>query len=229
MIMKNLSVPALPETDTRIYFVPEEGKHSPELLFFREEDVKDSGWKRASEKGRKVWSRIREYYEHYSIDLFAPDRFVRKLAHFKGITVVLNTPIDPAVVKARLKTIVKNRSYHHLRWLVIDSLLLPLTLLAVPLPGPNVFGYYLLLRIYTHWKSYRSASRTVLDGLNIEVDARAGDVKSLLLKSGDMRTALRELRSRYGLRALQEERFIPQREVFKEMLKRFRRRFVKAS
>ena len=225
--MKNLTLPARQETGARIYFVPEEGKGSPELLFFQEQDVQDSGWKRASEKGRKMWSRIREYYERYSIDLFAPDRFVRKLAYFKGITVVLNSPIEPAVVKARLKEIVRSRSYHHLRWLLIDCLILPLSLLAMPLPGPNVIGYYLLLRIYSHWKSYRSASLTVLDGVHIEVDARAGDVKSLLLKSRDIRTALKELRSRYGLRALQEERFIPQREVFQEMFKRLRRRFVR--
>ena len=227
--MKNSSLPAQQTPATKIYFVPEDGKNSPELLFFQEEDIQDSTWKRASEKGRKMWSRLREHYENYSLDLFAPDRFVRKLAYFHAITVVLNSPIEPSIVKARLKEIVRDRSYHHLRWLIIDCLVLPLTLLAVPLPGPNVFGYYLLLRIYSHWKSYRSASKTILDGLHIEVNSRAGDVKSLLLKSSDIRTALQELRRRYGLRALQEERFIPQREVLKEMLKRLRRRFVKSA
>ena len=39
--------------------------------------------------------------------------------------------------------------------LIGETLLLPLTALTMPLPGPNVFFYVLALLMITHWQSFR--------------------------------------------------------------------------
>jgi hypothetical protein len=194
----------------RLYLSAEEDQTTPELLFFEEEMIHDSSWRKASAKGRQLWERIKERYERVACEAFAGDRFVRRLYSFKKITVVLNRPIDPLLVRTKLKQMIRDRSYHHLRWMIIDLLLLPLSLFIMVVPGPNLIGYYLLFRIFSHWQSYRSASRTQLDQVDVCVDDRAQEVSALLRKTKDLKTGLMELRQKYGLRALQEHQFIPQ-------------------
>jgi hypothetical protein len=194
----------------RLYLRAEEDPLTPELLFFEEQIIHEPGWKKASEKGRELWQRLKERYERVACEAFAGDRFVRKLRSFRKITVALNRPIEPAEVRLKLKRMLRDRSYHHLRWLFIDLALLPLSAFIMIVPGPNLVGYYLLFRVFSHWKSYRSASQTDMDQVDICVDDRAQEVSAFLRKAKDLKTGLLELREKYGLRALQEHQFIPQ-------------------
>lgn len=212
------------EGTTLFYFPAMEIEHTPELLFFEENSIKESGWKKASQKGRQMWERIRERFESYSVELFASDRFVRKLYGFKNIKVILNRPVDPVVVKENLKRIFRDQSYHHLRWLIVDATILPFTIFLMPVPGPNVIGYYLLYRTYSHWKTYRAASRAKLEDLDVHVNDRAREVGSLFQKEKDVKSLLKELRQKYGLRAIQEQEFLPQRTALKDLWRRRKQR-----
>ena len=204
-----------------LYLAPEQNR--PELLLFDEDFITEPTWKRkASEKGREFFEKAKARYEQVTCDLFAGDRFVRRLGRFRKITVLLNQPVDPAVIRNRMTAMMRDRSYHHLRWLIVDVLLLPLSLLAMPIPGPNLIGYYLLFRVYSHWKAYRSASKTRLDEVDVQVSQQADEVRAAVRSSKDIRTALGELRSKYGLRALQEHEFIPQRTTIHEAWLRFK-------
>ncbi|HSE43566.1 MAG TPA: hypothetical protein VLH08_22590 [Acidobacteriota bacterium] len=206
-----------------VYLAAEEGKNT-ELLLFDERFIAEQSWKRkASEKSKKLIERLRARYDQVTCDLFASDRFVRRLQKLKKITIILNQPIDPALVRNRLKVMLRDRSYHHLRWMLIDALILPFTIVMMPVPGPNLIGYYLLFRVYSHWKAYRSASKTRLDEVDVEVSGKAGEVREALQRSKDIRTALHELRNRFGLRALQEHQFVPQSSTFREAWKNFRK------
>ncbi len=206
-----LQEPTIPdESIARLYLSDDEDEGTPELLFFEEQIIHDSGWKRASEKGRELLHRIKERYERIACEAFAGDRFIRRLQSFRKIHVALNRPIDPVIVRARLRQMLKDRSYHHLRWMIIDLLLLPLSLVIMIIPGPNVIGYYLLFRVFSHWRSYRSATRMQLNDVDVFVDSRAKEVSAFILKTKDLKLALTELRKKYGLRALQEHQFLPQ-------------------
>jgi Mitochondrial K+-H+ exchange-related len=191
----------------RLYLTTDE---KPELLFFEETILQDKGWRKASEKGRQLWQRLKERYERISCEAFAGDRFLRRLRSFRKITVALNRPIEPNVVREKLTQMIRDRSYHHLRWMIIDALLLPLSLFIMFLPGPNVIGYYLLFRVYSHWKSYRSAAQAQLDHVDVCVDDRAQEVSAFLRKAKDVKSGLIGLRQKFGLRALQEHQFVPQ-------------------
>lgn len=208
-----------------LYLAP--GQNEPELLFFDERLITEHSWKqKASEKGREFFEKAKARYEQATCDLFASDRFVRRLQRFRKITVLLNQPIDPAVIRARMKDMLRDRSYHHLRWLIVDLLLLPLSLILMPIPGPNLIGYYLLFRIYSHWKGYRSAAKTTLDEVDVKVSQQVDEVRAAMRSSKDVRTALHELRSKYGLRALQEHDFISQLSTFREAWLHFKKSFV---
>lgn len=210
-----------------LYFSPREGTGSPELLLFEERLIEDPA-SHVQEKDRSFWERWRERYEHFAVEKFAGDRFIRRLRHLKKITILLNKPIEPAIVKQRLNQILKDRSYHHLRWLIADILILPITLLVMPLPGPNVWGYYLLFRVYSHWKSYRSASQTKLEDVDVQVSNHAQEVNDYVRANIDIRTALRELRMKYGLRALQERQFIPASAFFHDGWSVLKHKFIRS-
>jgi hypothetical protein len=212
-----------------LYFSPKEGSGSPELLLFEQSLIEDSaGAGKLSDKKRGFLERWRERYEHFAVEKFAGDRFIRKLRHLKKITILLNKPVEPAIVKQRLNQILRDRSFHHLRWLVADTLLLPVTLLVMPLPGPNVWGYYLLFRVYSHWKSYRSASQTKLEDVDVQVSNHAQEVNDYVRANIDIRSALHELRMKYGLRALQERQFIPASAFLYEGWSHLKRKFVRS-
>jgi hypothetical protein len=50
----------------------------------------------------------------------------------------------------------------HLRWLIVDTLLLILSGALALLPGPNLVAYYFAFRVVGHWLSMRGAAH----GLN---------------------------------------------------------------
>jgi hypothetical protein len=217
----------LDEDPSILYFPTGEGNSNPELLLFEEKLIAHPP--KAKLSHTKLRHRLKDIYDQYTVDFFATDKFVRKLQSFKKIRVLLTMPIEPAEVRERLRRIVRDRSYHHLRWLIIDSLLLPFAILAMPIPGPNFVGYYLLFRIFSHWKSYRSASRAKLDDVDVLVSNHAKEVSVLFGKTKDIRDALRELRSKYGLRALQEHQFIPQKSKLISLMQHWKQRLHQTS
>ena len=99
--------------------------------------------------------------------------------------------------------------------LIVDILLLPFSLLAMPIPGPKLIGYYLLFRVCSHWKAYRSASRTSLDEVDVQVSQQADEVHAAV-RSSRCSNSIKRIAKQIGLRALQEHDFIPQRTVFRE-------------
>ena len=64
--------------------------------------------------------------------------------------------------------------------------------------------------------------------MDVEVSSKATEVEDLVRTNSDVRNALLELRQKYGLRALQEERFIPHSEVLKEIWVRLKLRLTKS-
>lgn len=209
-----------------VLFLAEEGKESQELLFYEEDLITNPGMETAPERGKKLWQRVKNWYEQSAVELFAGDRFVRRLGYFRKIKVLMTRPIDTAVVKARLQQMLRDRSYHHLRWMAIDLLLLPLTFFTMFLPGPNVLFFYLVFRIYSHWMTYRSASKTVLENVEVEVSGKASEVNAILRKGSDMRSFLKEVRDRYRLRAFQEHHFVPLQTHFKEVWLKLKQHFA---
>lgn len=210
---------------TEVLFFPEDDRKEPcELLLYDEDMIRDSVGD-PSQKGKKLWQRVKNWYEQSAVELYAGDRFVRRVGYFKKVKVLLTRPIDKADVKVKLQRMLRDRSYHHLRWMVIDLALMPTTILTVVLPGPNIPFYYLAFRVYSHWRSYRSASNTVLQNVEVEVSNRASEVGKLFAGNADMKGALKELRLKYGLRAFQEHHFVPLKTQLTEVWLRLKHHF----
>jgi hypothetical protein len=69
---------------------------------------------------------------------------------------------------------------HHGWWIVIDAPLFLLSALLVPIPGPNIFGYYLGFRLVGHWLSWRGARHASTIPWTLEPDGSLAELASLV-------------------------------------------------
>jgi Mitochondrial K+-H+ exchange-related len=208
-----------------LYLAVCEGAQPERVLLFEESLVHDHRPETAptpTAPPRRIWHRMKEHYDDISLEMFASDRFVRKAEKFGKVKVLLNSPLESTEVREWIDRIIRENSFHHLRWLIIDGILLPVSLLAAFLPGPNVVGYYLLLRVISHWRSYRAASLARIGELEVQLSPRAEEVSSVLSGSSSMPAALQQIRSNFGLRAVQEHKLIPQGNLIKAAWKKLR-------
>ena len=58
-----------------------------------------------------------------------------------------------------IRRMLKRDWERHRWWLVLDSLLLIGSIALIPLPGPNIVGYYFAFRVMGHFLSIRGASQ----------------------------------------------------------------------
>jgi hypothetical protein len=65
--------------------------------------------------------------------------------------------IDPAGALAAINQGLRAESRRHAGWLGFDTICLLLSLLLIPLPGPNLIGYYFAFRVVGHVLSIRGA------------------------------------------------------------------------
>jgi hypothetical protein len=71
-------------------------------------------------------------------------------AHFQS-------SLTAAEARATLMALFRHARRHHLRWLVVDLLLLTGSGILALVPGPNVLAYYFMFRVFGHLQSWRGA------------------------------------------------------------------------
>jgi hypothetical protein len=59
--------------------------------------------------------------------------------------------------RTTLMALFRHARRHHLRWLLIDVLLLIVSGILALVPGPNVLAYYFMFRVFGHLQSWRGA------------------------------------------------------------------------
>jgi hypothetical protein len=87
----------------------------------------------------------------------AEQRLLWRLRGQTAVRAFFPAGIDPAAAHATIRANLERDSRRHLRWLVIDTVGGLFSLLLMPLPGPNVLGYYFAFRIVGHLLAIRGA------------------------------------------------------------------------
>ncbi len=103
------------------------------------------GWAKKYEKPLRTVSMLRKQVWETEASLFAPE----------GGVLYFPPETGPGEVRRILKRMRRRR----LLWLLVFSLLLPLTVPLTPIPGPNIPYFYALGRIILHFRSYRSLGK----------------------------------------------------------------------
>jgi Mitochondrial K+-H+ exchange-related len=89
--------------------------------------------------------------------------------------------LDAEAARQTIVTLLSAARRHHLRWLVIDLILLTISGILMIVPGPNLIAYYFGFRVVGHLQSWRGA-RQGMDVVvwTFEPDASLTELGSLV-------------------------------------------------
>jgi hypothetical protein len=103
-------------------------------------------------------------------DAIAEQRLLWHLRHQEDVRLHFPADMVDADALRIARASLQRDMDRHLRWLVVDSILLILSAALILLPGPNVVGYYFAFRTVGHWLSWRGA-RNGLNGVRWQTRA----------------------------------------------------------
>ena len=103
--------------------------------------------------------RLQEWIMAWVAERVAEQRLLWNLR--RETAVVAFHPQDLSFEQAHtlIRRMLKRDWERHRWWLVLDSLLLIGSIALIPLPGPNIVGYYFAFRVMGHFLSIRGASQ----------------------------------------------------------------------
>lgn len=105
--------------------------------------------------GRAMRTGHREY-QKLEDRIDPQERIVKALNYSAAFRVWHAEAENPALV---LGSFLRSQTRKHVIWLIIDSVVTMLALLLMPIPGPNVLGWYPFLRSLSHYRSLKGIRR----------------------------------------------------------------------
>lgn len=140
----------------RFFFVRD---HSRKYRYFSSEPVNQIKIK--SSRWQEIWELAKKKL------MLLPQRILRQEQAFgkvlkseeKKIQIFYSGRLDKKRIKIKFYFFLQRQRTKHIFLLIGETLLLPLSGLAVLLPGPNVFFGYLALLMITHWQALRGINR----------------------------------------------------------------------
>jgi hypothetical protein len=104
--------------------------------------------------------RLRNWLQKFN----APDEsLLQRLRATDRITLFYPAAMSMDEANAAWRAYLSGRERHHLFRLAANVLILPLTLLLTPLPGPNIIGYWFAYRAVCHYLVARGARRALAE------------------------------------------------------------------
>ncbi|MEW5975928.1 MAG: hypothetical protein AB1898_09005 [Acidobacteriota bacterium] len=104
---------------------------------------------------------VRDIYFRLEDKIDPMERVLKRMRHARKLRILHSARLGPSEAATRLETFLSRQRTKHLFWLVIDLVLsggaLLLSPFLVPIPGPNVFLYYPVLRLFSHYLAIRGA------------------------------------------------------------------------
>jgi len=90
------------------------------------------------------------------------ERVLKAIGSSSELVVHFPQTLDESQARSTLRDILRKQRIKHLLWLSVDSVItlivLALTPILMPIPGPNVFFYYPALRLLSHHRARRGAT-----------------------------------------------------------------------
>jgi len=116
--------------------------------------VKFSRW-------RKIWDQARKKLMLLPPKILNQEQALAKALKIEGenVQILVSGLLSAKKVKSKFYFFLQKQRTKHIFFLIGEALLLPLSGLAVILPGPNVFFGILALLMITHWQALRGANR----------------------------------------------------------------------
>jgi hypothetical protein len=112
-----------------------------------------------AESGMRGWLRSRIESLNRRVDPTEP--MLRRMRTAEKIEILYPSNVSPRFVQRRLRLLLIRKTVRHRRLAVINALLIPLTLAAGIIPGPNVFFFWNAYRLLSHIFADRGGRRVL--------------------------------------------------------------------
>lgn len=106
-----------------------------------------------------LFSRLRRRGLKWLSERVAEQRLLWRLRGQTRVRAVHPAQLDGARALAIVRARLQSDGDRHRRWMVIDGLGMLASLVFVPLPGPNLLGYYFTFRVVGHFLAVRGAGQ----------------------------------------------------------------------
>ena len=107
---------------------------------------------------RRRWTRrLRDRAMRWVAEAVAEQRLLWHLRRQTQATLVRPSDLPADSARAVLNEALRRDADRHMRWLLIDTLLMLASGLLILIPGPNILGYYFAFRVVGHYLAWRGA------------------------------------------------------------------------
>ena len=139
--------------------------HEPDGFWRRLAHRAQAGWRDAVHSARHadpnggLFTRARNAVVCKAAEVIAEQRTLWALRHGHDAELVHPSDLSAPQSAAIRDRMINRARVHHLRWLIIDAVLLVVSGVFMLVPGPNVIAYYFLFRVVGHYFSWQGARR----------------------------------------------------------------------
>ncbi len=136
-------------------------------------------WKAVHEAETGVLGAMRRILDRLHSKVDPTEPMLHRIRRARKIEVMYPSGISPAYARRRLRLLVMHKTAAHRRWMIINSLMIPVTSAMMVVPGPNVFLAWNGYRLFSHIRAWRGGQR-VLSG-EVEITFTPSDELNELL------------------------------------------------
>lgn len=157
-------------------------------------------------EGRAVgwFARLRDRVIGALAESIAEQRTLWALRSATAVLVLTPSAVSREDARKFLQADLAHARRHHLRWLIVDSVIFVVSGVLALVPGPNLIAYYFAFRCVGHLQSWRGA-RQGMDGVTwtFEVDAALTELRALVdVPRSDRAPRVHAIAERLNLRHL---------------------------
>lgn len=106
-----------------------------------------------------LFARLRRKIMGFVVERIAEQRLLWHMRRHTEICARVPTDLSESEADAIIRAVLKRDADHHLKWMLIDLLLLALSAPLMVIPGPNVPGFYFTFQVVGHFLSMRGAKQ----------------------------------------------------------------------
>lgn len=127
------------------------------------------------------FARLRDRVVGSLAESIAEQRTLWGLRGATEVTVLTPGDLSPANARALLMADLAQARRHHVRWLVLDTLIFVVSGVLALVPGPNIIAYYFAFRCVGHLQSWRGARQGMEQATwRFESDAALTELQALV-------------------------------------------------
>ena len=105
------------------------------------------------------FARLRRKVMGFVVERIAEQRLLWHMRRHTDICARVPSDLSEREADHIIRAVLKRDADHHLKWMLIDLLLLALSAPLMVIPGPNVPGFYFTFQVVGHFLSMRGAKR----------------------------------------------------------------------